>query len=137
MATLTQIRQAIAAIVQTNTPTEFFTYARMPDNPTTPCMIVEPADADFATVMQRGEDCWYLMIYILCARGDTESAQDELDEYIALIKQVLYDAYDLGLDDTQAFVTGMRGYGGSFESNRIPMVGAVLTMKVTTDGRKS
>jgi hypothetical protein len=100
-------------------------------------MIVEPADANFAEVMQRGEDCWYFMLYVMCARGDTESAQDELDEYIPLVRQIIYDNWDLGLSDTQAFCNGMRGYGGSFEANRIPMVGAVLTVKVTTDGRKS
>lgn len=139
MATITQIREAIATLIEQSIPS-LNGYAQMQDMPNTPCVIVEPIDADFATVMGRGEDCWYLLIYVLCQRADTEAAQQDLDEYIAgdgpkSIRRVIFDNYDLGLRDTQAFVTGMKGYGGSFEANRTPMVGAVLTVKVSTDGR--
>jgi hypothetical protein len=139
VATLTQVREALATLIQNNIP-ELAAYPRMVDMPNTPCAIIEPTESDFSTVMQRGEDCWYLLIYILCSRNDSDAAQAELDEFVAgsgdkSIRQVVYDNYDLGLDNTQAFVTGMKGYGGSFEANRTPMVGAVLTVKVSTDGR--
>lgn len=142
MASLKQIREALAKVVFANMPTDsdFYTYAQMTDMPTTPCMIVEPVETDFAVTFNRGTDCWYLMLYVLCSRQDTETAQLELDEYISgdgpkSIRRIINDSEDLGLPDTQAFVTGMKGYGGSFEANRTPMVGAVLTVKVNTDGR--
>lgn len=121
---------------------DFYAYARMVDMPTLPCAIIEPADADFAEVFQAGQDCWYFLVYVLVARQDADAAQEELDEYVAgwgdkSLRRIIYDNYDLGLADTQAFVTSMKGYGGSFEANRTPMVGAVLTLKVITDGRKS
>lgn len=143
MATLTELREAFCNVVNNalGEDSDFFTYPQMVDMPTTPCLIVEPADADFCTVMQRGQDDWYFMVYVLCSRTDTESAQKELDEYIAgsgpkSIRHIIYDHPDLDLgDNTQAFVMGMKGYGGAFEANRTPMVGAVLTVKVSTDGR--
>lgn len=142
MASLTQVREALANIVFAAMPEDsnFYTYAQMNDKPTTPCMIVEPFESDFQISFNRGTDCWYFMLYILCSRQDTPTAQLELDEYVSgdgpkSIRRIINDSEDLGLPDTQAFVTGMKGYGGSFEANRTPMVGAVLTVKVNTDGR--
>lgn len=121
---------------------DFYAYARMVDMPTLPCAIIEPADTDYTEVFQAGQDCWYFLVYVMVARQDVEAAQLELDEYIAgwgekSLRRIIYDNYTLGLEDTQAFVTGMKGYGGSFEANKTPMVGAVLTLKVLTDGRKT
>lgn len=118
----------------------FFTYDTLPDNPQLPCVIVEPADANFEGAMTRGMDTWYFHLYVLCARNDTAASQAQLDEFICgsgvnSIRRALYVSPDLGLGDTDAEVQGMFGYGGQLETVKVSVAGAALRVKVITDGR--
>lgn len=129
----------MARVIKNNT-VDLNAYPRMTDLPVLPCAIIEPADADFEVTMSRGTDCWYLNIFVMCSRQDTETGQDDLDEYISgsgaqSIREILYNNDDLGLPDTEVIVVGMAGYGGSFQANRVSMVGAMLKVKVFTSGR--
>lgn len=114
-------------------------YDTVPDVAYTPALVIEPAEADFAQAMGRGLDEWNLNLYLLCSKTVARVGQDQLDAYItgagaSSIRAVIFAAPTLGLADTQAFVSGMSGYGGSFESAGIDHVGAVLTLTVYTKG---
>lgn len=141
MAGLTQIRKAIATTIKNGVETQLYTYDTLPDNPQMPCAIIEPTDANFDGAMTQGMDTWYFHVYILCARGDASAAQRQLDQFITgggvnSVRRALYVRPDLNLDDgTDCNVTGMMGYGGSLETVKVPVSGAVLRIKVITDGR--
>lgn len=141
MASLSAIRAGLATTIQNGVEGDLFTYDTLPDNPQLPCVLVEPADADFEGAMTRGMDTWFFHLYVLCSRGDSAASQQELDTFISgsgpnSIRRVLYGRPDLNLDDgTDASVQGMFGYGGKLESVGVSVTGAVLRVKVITDGR--
>jgi hypothetical protein len=84
---------------------------------------------------------WRFDLYVLVARGEVTVAQNKLDLYInpsgdQSIPEVLFRNADLGLSDgTDAFVEGVREYGGKFTTARIDHVGAILRVVVRTPGK--
>lgn len=139
MSTLTQIRRALATTISDGVASEVFDYAHVADVQQLPAVVIIPEEADFSGAFQRGLDEWKIDVYVLVPRTETVNAQEELDEYITgsgpeSIRQVIYNNPTLGLADTDAYVLGVKGYGGEFQSARVPHIGAVLKVCVRTDG---
>lgn len=140
MSSLDVIRQALASTIQANVQTELFAYADVNDVEHTPCIIVEPANADFTETMARGTDCWWFNVFVLCSKNDAVVGQSQLDGFVSgagpdSIRGAVYSTANLGLGDVDAMVMRMAGYGGSFVDAQIPLVGAILKVRVYTDGR--
>ena len=138
MAGLGAIRDAVQATIEANI-SGLRVYDTVPDVAYTPALVIEPDEADFAVAMGRGVDSWKLNLFLLCSKAVARVGQDQLDAYVtgagaSSIRQVIFTNSTLGLADTAAVVTGMSGYGGSFDSAGIDHVGAVLALTVHTKG---
>lgn len=101
-------------------------------------VVVMPVDADFLVAMGRGTDTWRFRLLVLVNPVDAELGQSQLDPYVSgagssSIRQALFGS-TLGLTDVHAFVTGMSGYGGGFESAGVPHIGAVLALTIHNPG---
>lgn len=139
MSSLKTIRDAIAATVEHGVADEVFVYDEVPDAANLPALIIKPDKCDFAGAMSRGLDTWDFSLYMLVARTDTVTNQEQLDEFVTSdgvnsIRAAIDNRPDLGLDDTDAFVSGVEGYGGEFETARVQHIGAILKVVVRTDG---
>lgn len=140
MASLTQIRSALKATVANELP-HVQVYDTVPDNPITPAVVIMPQTASFDGAFQRGLDTWEFELYVLVSRSDASSSQDDLDAYITgdgplSVRRILYEHADIGLTDgTDATLSGMRGYGGTFEAATLNYTGAVMVVTVRTPGR--
>lgn len=139
MASLGEIRKGIRNLIKSELP-ELVGYERIPDVAQVPCFVVAPTEADFALALNRGVDKWSFDLYVLVARTDTVAAQQKLDDYISgsgekSIRRIVFEA-DEFVPGSTAFITGMSGYGGSFEAAKIEHVGAVLKLEVHTPGRE-
>jgi len=142
MATLGEIKDGLDHTVERRIPS-IKGYGDITDVVQVPAMVVMPArdTADFTGAMGRGMVTWRFDLYVLVARGEVTSAQNKLDQYISpsgdmSIPQALYLNPDLGLSDgTDAFVEGVREYGGKFQTARIDHVGAILRVVVRTPGK--
>jgi alkyl sulfatase BDS1-like metallo-beta-lactamase superfamily hydrolase len=142
MATLSAIKDALDHTVENRIP-GIKGYADITDVTQVPAMVVMPArdTADFTGAMGRGLVTWRFDLYILVARGEVTVAQNKLDLYInpsgpQSIPEILFLNADLGLSDgTDAFVEGVREYGGKFTTARIDHVGAILRVVVRTPGK--
>lgn len=140
MSSLTEIRQAIGLTIKNFSEQPIEIHDTVDTVNSFPAAIIEPDQTDFEVAMQRGSDDCRLVVYVLCSGADLESAQKLLDQFVtgsgpSSIRQIIYDHDDLGLDDCDASVTAMRGYGGTYESGAIKAVGAILHVRVITDGR--
>lgn len=140
MATLKEVRQAIGRTLEDNLGAVLNVYDTMPDVTQLPAAVVIPHQANFAISMQRGTDEWEFRIPVLVPRMDYEVNQDSLDDFLSgsganSVRRVLYENPTLGLNDgTDAFVSGMLGYGGKFETAQINHIGAILKVTVRTPG---
>jgi hypothetical protein len=142
MATLGEIKDGLDRTVEQRIPA-IKGYADITDVVQVPAMVVMPArdTADFTGAMGMGLVTWRFDLYILVARGEVTTAQNKLDQFISpsgdlSIPQAIYNHGDLGLDDgTDAFVEGVREYGGKFQTARIDHVGAILRVVVRTPGK--
>lgn len=141
MPLLADIRQAIATTLMDNIPG----LVASPDIGALnqlPVALVVPSPtvtADYTGAFARGLDEWNLYIYVIVSRRDDPTAQQELDSYLAgfganSIRQVLFNNPDVGLEDTQVSVLGVKGYGGHFKESNIAMSGAIIVCKVYTSG---
>jgi hypothetical protein len=138
LSTLAQIRSAVKTTVTTAIPS-LFGYDQVADVVHLPAIVVIPDNTDFNVAMGRGTDTHTLNIYVLASRRDSGLAQTELDKYVTgggsfSIRQAIAAAPSLGLSDSHAHVSGMRGYGGSFSVGDQDHVGAILTLVVHTSG---
>lgn len=142
MPTLGEIRRAIDNTVQQRIP-GLRGFNDVTDVIQVPAMVVMPArdTADFTGAMGRGLDTWRFDLYLLVARTESSVAQGALDQYVSgkgprSVRQVIYENSDLGLgDDVDAFVEGIREYGGKFQTARIDHVGAIVRLVVRTSGK--
>lgn len=142
MPTLGEIRRAIDNTIQ-NRITGLRGFNDVTDVIQVPAMVVMPArdTADFTGAMGRGLDTWRFDLYLLVARTESSVAQGALDQYVSgkgprSVRQVIYENSDLGLgDDVDAFVEGIREYGGKFQTARIDHVGAIVRLVVRTSGK--
>lgn len=138
MATLSAIRQALADVVGAAV-TDLTVYAKVADATNLPAMVVAPDETSFFGAMGRGIDTHTLKLYVLASYREAGLAQDDLDELIAgsgakSIRQAIWNNRGLGLDGTDATVTGMSGYGSQFTTAGVEHVGAILAVTVTSPG---
>lgn len=138
-ATLTQVRAALAATIKDNVDRQVYTYSVIKENGPLPAVIVEPDSTDFTVSMRSGTDTWNFFVWVLTPANDIETGQTMLDDFLDgqgpnSIRQAIYKHSDLGLSGVEAFVSGMRGYGGAFEWYGVPHVGALLQVGVHISG---
>jgi hypothetical protein len=139
VASLTQIREALATTIADGVDAEMSVYERVTDVVQVPAAVITPTSADWKVALSRGTDKWMFDVFILVGRSDTTNAQEELDGFLAgagpnSVREVLYNNPTLGIEDVDAFPTGMSGYGGEFSTARIPHVGAIIKVTVHADG---
>ena len=138
MATISAIRTAIKTTV-TAAVTSLNGYDQVSDAVNFPALVVMPRDSDFLGAMGRGLDTHTFDLYILASYRDAGLAQGELDGFVTgagatSVRQAIWNARALGLADTDATVTGMRGYGAKYEVGDITCLGAILELVVRTSG---
>ncbi len=142
MSSLANIKKALAETIEEHVTSEevnVFTY--IPDLIQTPAVCIDPHMSKFDGAMARGDDMWRFNLYIVVQRGDAENSQEELDDFLESagprsIREAIFKKPDLGLDDCQAFVSGVHEYGGGYRDARIDVVGAILRVDVHTDGSR-
>lgn len=144
MASLTEIRNALAQIIIDNVETHVNVYSLVEDQGRLPAVMIEPVEVDYIESMQRGQDTWDFNIFVLVGRsGTTSGAQGLLDTLVASrgpnsIPDAINSNPTLGLDDSvDAIVYQLKGYGGKFDWQANKHVGAVLKLRVITDGRET
>lgn len=140
MSSLDEIRAAIAATLSANL-SNVMVYEYSPDVFQLPAIIVRPSvtTANFEGAMQMGDDQWYFDIIAVVSRTQAQVAQKNLDAFLTgsgpqSIRQIIYDNENLGLDDSTAFVVGVRSYGGSFIAASVAHIGAIVRLVVHTSG---
>ncbi|MFF8831383.1 hypothetical protein [Streptomyces sp. NPDC015131] len=139
MASLSQIRDAIKATLQSKIP-GLHVYDTIPDIVQAPAAVVAPDKANFAVAMACGSDEWDFLIFVMMPRTDVRAAQDHIDPYLTgsgpkSIRQVFFKHSDLGLaDGTDCFAKGVEKYGAEYEFGRITYIGAAVRLCVTTPG---
>lgn len=140
MAELADLRTALAQTIDNGTQSTVFVYADVADIDQLPAVLIEPTNADYTEALSRGTDCWWFNVYILCSRNDATIGQTQLDGLVSgsgpdSIRAAVYNKPDLGLtNDVDAMVMKMLGYGGTFQDASIQLVGAILKVRVYTDG---
>jgi hypothetical protein len=145
MASLKAIRDALKTTIQNYTEKQIYCYDTVPGVTQLPAVVILPTDkpisADFQESFNRGHDTWYFDLYILTSLASTSYGQEQLDELLTgagpnSIREAIFNHPDLGLTDgTDAFAYRIKEYGGKFEFARIEHQGAVLQIRVITDGR--
>ncbi len=138
MATLTAMRDAIAATVQVPIPL-MHCYARVQDVVNLPALVVGPPKVDFTIAFKRGLDQWEFELYILVAIPEMDSAQKELDIYCAgsgasSIREIFFNNNTMGGVVEDCIVTAMDNYGGNYSTAKIPHVGACIKLTAYTSG---
>lgn len=141
MPSLTDVKNALIKTITDYTQSEVFGYGVMPDLIHLPAVVVEPSEITYTEAMNAGMDLYSFNMFVCCSRSDSEAGQEQLDGLVAgwgpdSIRQALFETPDLGIGATDTVVLRMVGYGGTFEdAGNIPMVGAVLKVRVYTDPR--
>lgn len=136
MASLGAIRDAIKATLATIDGVRI--YDTVPDQINLPAVLILPIEADFNKAFGRGHDSYSFDLFVMTSRTVARTSQDALDAFLngsgaRSIRATIFAAQGLGLDDgTQAHVTGMSRYGGSFPAAGIDHIGAALRLNVTT-----
>lgn len=140
MSSLANVKKALVKTIEDHvTAEEVNVFPYIPDLIQTPAVCIDVHNSKFDGAMARGDDMWRFNLYIVVQRGDAENSQDELDSFLESagprsIREAIFNNPELGLDDCQAFVTGVHEYGGGYRDARIDIVGAVLRVEVHTDG---
>jgi len=78
---------------------------------------------------------WFLDIYVLMPYTEQDSGQTALDALLDPLEpdsvvSALRTNYTLNGTATDSNVTGIKNYGGTFESASIQHIGAVITLEV-------
>lgn len=141
MATVEQIRDALVTTIRSNI-TGVQVYARFEDVIEAPAIVVSvnpKESADFTGAFARGLDQWNFELHVFANRREGGYAQKELDQFLTgsgskSIRQVLYQNPTIGLSETDAFVEGVKNYGGENPYAKIPHVGATVNVCVRTSG---
>lgn len=138
MSSVAAIRTAAKTTILAAVPS-LFGYNHVPKVTNLPAFVVQPAASNFNAAMGRGADTHEFDIYVLVSGRDDDLAQTELDEYVTgagakSIRAAVFATPSLGLSDCHAHISGMRGYGGSFNVGDVDHVGAILTLVVHTAG---
>jgi hypothetical protein len=138
MSSLQAIRDAIKATVEAQIP-GVFGYDTVPEVANLPAVVAMPDSADFAVAMGRGADTWELDLAVMVPWTDSDVSQDALDQLVTgagpkSIRQVIFQNKTLGLNDVNAFISGMSDYGTAFEMASVEHLGAKLRIVVHTSG---
>jgi len=104
-----------------------------------PVAIVLPVNINFNISMQRGTDQYTFDILVAVERGNSRTAQDKLDQYItgqgsSSLRQAIFNNRTLGLDNTDATITGVSNYAADVNLNGIDAIGANVSLEVYTKG---
>ncbi|MEU3052276.1 hypothetical protein [Streptomyces griseus] len=142
MASLGEIRDALATAICDGVDTELMEYPEVPDVIRLPAIVVRPTVGDFTGAFQRGLDTWEFDVFVLVRRQEGPTQQELLDQFISgngpnSIRRAVYENSDLGLGDQgvyDAMVKKMVGYGGTFQVAHMPHTGAILKVTVQADG---
>lgn len=136
--TLAEVRQAIIDTVKANIASEIYGYRNIPDATQTPAIVVRPLSSKY--VVNMGDDATYeFQVAVLVSRNDTDRGQTELDKFVShfgpdSIPHAINHNEDLGLTDrVSALCYAMEGYGGSYDANKVPHIGAILKVRVEAD----
>jgi hypothetical protein len=138
LSSLSTIRAAVKSTLETAIQS-LRVYDTVPEAVELPAVVVQPTNADFDVAMGRGTDTWTLELLVLVSWGDSDLAQNALDDYISgagdsSIREAIFNNRGLGLTDCDAHVRDLTSYGVRFQAAQIDHVGAVLTMTVHTRG---
>lgn len=141
MATVTEIRERVAAILAEVEGLTVLT--RAPESPPSvlPCLVIGEPNAEFAEgEARRGLDSWDFPLLLLVGMGDYQLASEALDAYLARsgpksIRQPFADVPMLGLvDGTRAYLDRLEDYGPRESIDGQRTAGAVLHLVVRTSG---
>jgi hypothetical protein len=139
MATLQEVRDGIKTTLENNID-GLRVYDVVPDYSINfPVAIVLPTNIEFNVAMQRGTDLYNFDILVAVQRGESRTAQDKLDQYItgqgsSSVRQTIFNNRTLGLNDTDANVTGVSNYAADVNLNGIDAIGANISLEVYTKG---
>lgn len=147
MATLAQVKTALAQTIAAygSITTEAYIYDNIEEFVHTPAIIIDvspDSSADFEESFGGAHEIWKMDIYVLVSRSKGSGAgAKELDQYLTRegpksIRNAIYLNSSLGLEDTDATAHGISGYGGRFEFGSVDHVGAIIRVRVHTDGRE-
>lgn len=135
--TFAEIREALATTIRDHVAVEINEYARVPDVVQVPAVVIKPLSAKY--IVNMGEDATFeFQILVLCGRSDTDSGQQDLDEFVShygpnSIPHALRSNPEIGLDGVDATCYAMDGYGGEWSAAKVPHVGAILKVRVEAD----
>ena len=139
MAALQQVRDGIKTTLENNI-SGLRVYDVVPDYALNfPVAIVLPVNINFNIAMQRGSDQYTFDILVAVERGNSRTAQDKLDQYItgqgsSSLRQAIFNNRTLGLDNTDATITGVSNYAADVNLNGIDAIGANVSLEVYTKG---
>lgn len=139
MASLQEVRDGIKTTLENNID-GLRVYDVVPDYAINfPVAIVLPVNINFNVAMQRGTDQYTFDILVAVERGNSRTAQDKLDAYItgqgsSSLRQAIFNNRTLGLDNTDANVTGVSNYAADVNLNGIDAIGANISLEVFTKG---
>ena len=139
MAALQQVRDGIKTTLENNI-SGLRVYDVVPDYALNfPVAIVLPVNINFNIAMQRGTDQYTFDILVAVERGNSRTAQDKLDQYItgqgsSSLRQAIFNNRTLGLDNTDATITGVSNYAADVNLNGIDALGANVSLEVYTKG---
>lgn len=144
MATLAAIRTAIQTTLETAITAALVKVYPTVENVTVipeggAAVVVLPTAADFAVAMGKGLDRYDFDLLVMVNPADATIAQTTLDGFVtgggsSSIRSAVFATPGLGLTSTNAWISGVSGYGARFESAGIPHIGAVLALHVHTPG---
>jgi hypothetical protein len=140
MSSLANLRKALGETIENHISQEINIYQNVPDLIQAPAILIEPHMSRFDGAMARGDDMWRFNVYIVVNRGESDSSQELLDEFLESagpnsVREAIFKNPTLGLDDTEAFVSSMHEYGGGYRAARVDVMGAILRVDIHTDGR--
>ncbi|WP_427422662.1 hypothetical protein [Lysinibacillus fusiformis] len=136
MASLTAVRDGLKARIETITGVTG--YARAVGEVNVPAVVVTPGQIVFDDAMQRGSDLLTFTLVLLVTLGDSDLAQQQLDEYLAgsgdrSIKAAVEGDQTLGGVADWTDVKGVQAYGLIEYAGR-QYVGARFPVEVNVDG---
>jgi hypothetical protein len=139
VAALQEVRDGIKTTLENNI-SGLRVYDVVPDYALNfPVAIVLPVNINFNISMQRGTDQYTFDILVAVERGNSRTAQDKLDQYItgqgsSSLRQAIFNNRTLGLDNTDATITGVSNYAADVNLNGIDAIGANVSLEVYTKG---
>lgn len=83
MASVKEIRTALAALLEAGLGSELTVTAYMTANPVPPCADLFPTPVEYDAAFGRGSDDWTFTVRVFVDAADDVSSQETLDEFLA------------------------------------------------------